>query len=167
MNKRIDKEITKENLCDLYKLVICRLKAQREHHTPEQREGYDIRKPFAVALCQGAAMHYLGKPNIKGGKKYKGVKDFDIWCFYKKNDIRFRFSRSRLIDEYCSKEFGERKVDILMRAIDYTSNPIHSIQNWLKTSGNQSPRYLSQKAVILICPEIKPIWCEGKVYGRF
>ncbi len=36
-------------------------------------ELYDIKQPLAVALCQGAAMHYYDNTN--------GVKDFDVWFF--------------------------------------------------------------------------------------
>jgi hypothetical protein len=36
-------------------------------------ELYDIKQPLAVALCQGAAMHFYDKVN--------GVKDFDV-CFF-------------------------------------------------------------------------------------
>ena len=162
MENRVNKEITKKHLRELCKLVMGRIESQRRGHTLEQKKGYDLREPFAVALCQGAAMHYLGRRSDKN--KPKGVKDFDIWLLYEKNDVRFRFNRCRLVDQYHSNEFGERAVDILMRAIDYQDSPKSPIQEWLATSKNSSPQFLSKKAVILIYPKIKPIWCEGKPY---
>lgn len=35
---------------------------------------------FAVALCQGAALHYVDGTN--------GVKDFDVWSFYDQHPER-------------------------------------------------------------------------------
>lgn len=163
MCDRIDKPITKEHLLELYQLAMCRMKKQREGHTDDQRKGHDISCPFAVALCQGAAMHYLDKPSIKDGKAYKGVRDFDIWCFYRKTTDKFLFGKQGgLVDEFDIGYFGKRKIDIMMRDIDYKDDEVESIQNWLKTSHNKSPTHLSEKAVILIYPKIRAIWCEGK-----
>lgn len=44
------------------------------HRKPETGRLYSKRL-FAVALCQGAALHYLNGKN--------GIKDFDVWSFYR------------------------------------------------------------------------------------
>ena len=154
MCERIDREITKNHLSDLYQITMNKIRLQRESHNDKQRAGYDLCNPFGVALCQGAAMHYLGKPSLKDGVEHVGVKDFDIWCFYKKVNEKFLFGgQVKFKTEYFSEAFGERCVDIMMRAIDYKGSAIKSIQNWLETSSNQSPKCLSRKAVVMICPQ--------------
>ena len=42
------------------------------------QEFYDIERPIAAALCQGAAMHYHDRVN--------GIRDFDVWFFYPFNE---------------------------------------------------------------------------------
>src|SRR6266403_4836639 len=51
---------------------------------------------FAIALCQGAALHYIDKKN--------GVKDFDVWCFFRSHRKRpFPYRRIKQVD------FGDPK----------------------------------------------------------
>src|SRR5438270_503107 len=75
-------------------------------------------KVLCVALCQGAALHYLNGRN--------GVKDFDVWTFYAADHSQ-QFPPRRL----ASKDFGRskfgrsprcgnvvgRRVDLLGRSI--------------------------------------------------
>ena len=72
---------------------------------------------FAVALCQGAAMHYLDGKN--------GIKDLDIWSFYEEDPRRpFPYRRRAEVDFGLAK-FGQtegyehfvgRKVDLIGRS---------------------------------------------------
>lgn len=111
---------------------------------------------FAVALCQGAALHYLDGVN--------GIKDFDVWSFYKAALERpFPYRRRGILDFGTSKfgvsagytQFVGRRVDHIGRSIsdsDY-SDPAAVLQRYLRTGGTESARQLSKKAVILLCPE--------------
>jgi hypothetical protein len=110
---------------------------------------------ICVALCQGAALHYLNGRN--------GVKDFDVWTFfcahpkrpfpYRRNvsrdfgDPKFGFSLDK-------PDFTGRRVDLIGRSISCEPgrDPIESIRNYLTSSRNKSPRLLAKKAVIILEP---------------
>src|SRR5208283_3565128 len=76
------------------------------------------RRLFAIALCQGAALHYIDKKN--------GVKDFDVWCFFRSHPKRpFPYRRNGTAD-FGSPKFGKspgwepfigRRVDLLGRSL--------------------------------------------------
>lgn len=118
------------------------------------KELYNIEKPIAVALCQGAAMHFYDHTN--------GIKDFDIWFFYP-------FNRRQLTPraiwrwDYVNPKFGRhpsipnykgRKVDVLVRSIrNHTANdPIETIRQYLKFEKTKSSRELAKKAVVILFP---------------
>src|SRR5437588_10952062 len=82
---------------------------------PETRRLYQDRL-FAVALCQGAALHFLDGRN--------GIKDFDIWSFFSEHPERpFPYRRRAEVDFEDSKfgvtegfpHFVGRKVDLIGR----------------------------------------------------
>jgi hypothetical protein len=129
------------------------------------REGLFCRKPgtgrlyadrlFAVALCQGAALHYLDGTT--------GVKDFDVWSFYTENPVRRFPPRRRATADFGDPRFGVsldtpdfvgRRVDLIGRSIRGAdpTDPVGSLQRYLATSRSQSARLLARKAVILIEP---------------
>lgn len=63
--------ITREDLIDLYQGSTKRLSQYfLEGEGRKWSRYYNIEKPLAVALCQGAALHYHDHRN--------GIKDFDI-----------------------------------------------------------------------------------------
>jgi hypothetical protein len=65
--------ITREDLIDLYQGSTKRLGQyflKGEDRKWSRYYNYNIEKPLAVALCQGAALHYHDHRN--------GIKDFDI-----------------------------------------------------------------------------------------
>lgn len=107
---------------------------------------------FAVALCQGAALHYLDGKN--------GIKDLDVWSFYRATRERPYPYRRRGIADFGSHKFGKsddspqfvgRRVDLLGRSLDATdfSDPIAVLRDYLESRRTESARLLAQKAVIL------------------
>ena len=109
----------------------------------------------AVALCQGAALHFVNGQN--------GIKDFDVWTFYSESKARRINARRRVSRDFGPSRFGVhpedtgyrgRRVDLMMRGIPIASagNAIEAIDNYLRTSGTSTTRHLSQKAVVLIEP---------------
>lgn len=110
---------------------------------------------FAVVLCQGAALHYLNGVN--------GVKDFDVWSFYKANPERpfpyrrrgiadFGLSKFGKTDDY--KHFMGRRVDLIGRSISEVdiNNPVMSLRRYLTEGLTESARCLAEKALILLEP---------------
>jgi hypothetical protein len=110
---------------------------------------------FAVALCQGGALHYLDGKN--------GIKDLDVWSFFKPNATRqFPYRRRAKLD-FGDAKFGQsedapnfigRRIDHIGRAIsgkDY-SDPVAVLRSYLREGATESARRLSEKAVILIEP---------------
>lgn len=153
MSKRSYHQITKDHLLRLRKIALDDL-ADFFQRTPETGDLYSNRL-FAVALCQGAALHYVD------GKR--GVKDFDVWSFFKPHPERqFPFRR------YKKQDFGDplfgtaedspgfvgRRVDLFGRSIpdeDY-SDPVAVLRRYLLGRQTESARYLAQKAVVLLEP---------------
>lgn len=117
---------------------------------------------FAVALCQGAALHSIDGKN--------GIKDFDVWSFYSEvPDANYPYRRRAVMD-FGSPKFGKteghlhfigRRVDILGRSIPFEkgSSPASAIQRYLAEGKSETARQLSQKAVILI----EPAECFGQI----
>jgi hypothetical protein len=130
------------------------------------REDLFARKPLlgqryahrvlCVALCQGAALHYLDGRN--------GVKDFDVWTFYAEHpDGPFPYRRVGRRDFGPSK-FGRMpndirpyvgwRVDLVARSLPEQPNahPVDALRRYLQRSRTASARALASKAVILIDP---------------
>lgn len=110
---------------------------------------------IAVALCQGAALHFLDGRN--------GVKDFDVWTFYAAHpDAMFPPRRTVARDFGDPKfskspdrpEFVGRKVDLLGRSLhaDVDADPVAVLQAYLSERRTDSARRLAQKAVVLLEP---------------
>jgi len=110
---------------------------------------------FAVALCQGAALHYLDGKN--------GVKDFDVWSFYRAADGRPFPYRRRGVADFGDPKFGTsddspeyvgRRVDLIGRSIkakDF-SDPIVVLRNYFAQGKTETARLLARKSAILIEP---------------
>ena len=110
---------------------------------------------FAVALCQGGALHYLDGKN--------GIKDLDVWSFFKSNSERQFPYRRRAELDFGDPKFGQYKstssfvgckVDHIGRAISDTdySDPVAVLRRYLRNGVTESARRLAEKAVILIEP---------------
>ena len=114
-------------------------------------------KEVLVALCQGAALHYIDKTN--------GVKDFDVWFFYPARSSNLPYRRRGVVDfgeskygvhpEARNRGFHGRTVDVLMRSDKCFKGkaPEKEISNYLSSKKTQTSILLSQKAVIGLCPE--------------
>jgi hypothetical protein len=111
---------------------------------------------ICVCLCQGAALHLINGKN--------GIKDFDVWTFYKEHPARPFPYRRKVTRDFGIPKFGKtskkshyigRNVDLIGRSIPYErgQDPIKAIQLYLMTSNNKSPRLLAEKAVIILEPE--------------
>jgi hypothetical protein len=128
---------------------------------------------FAVALCQGGALHYLEGKN--------GIKDLDVWRFFTPNAKRqFPYRRRSQLD-FGDPKFGQsedrpdfvgRRVDHIGRAVPDTdySDPVAVLRRYLRAGATESARRLAEKAVILIEPTHLlgvVVWPEPPPNGSF
>lgn len=100
-----------------------------------------------VALCQGAAWHYINTSI--------GIKDFDIWLFYRKHEkVDLRCRRRKSIES----GYKCRRIDFLRRAIDrdlcdaYSNEADKCIMQYLLQRNTQTKRLLLRKPVVGLFP---------------
>jgi hypothetical protein len=121
---------------------------------PDWRALY-AKRVLAVALCQGAALHYIGAP--------VGIQDFDVYTFYAKNPARPWYAKRNVHRDFGDPKFGKspgwdhftgRRVDLLSRGIAHRrgADPADSIRQWLCSDHSKSARLLADKAVVLLWP---------------
>ena len=133
----------------------------------EEREDFFSRHPeFAIlyrkrllctALGGDAALHCLNG--------LTGVRHFSVWSFYAEHpEAPFPFRRSGSAD-FGESKFGRapdapqgyqgRRVDLRGRSIDAApgSDPVETLQRYLKAGATRSARELARKAVVLLGPE--------------
>jgi len=114
------------------------------------------KRVICVALCQGAALHYIDGKN--------GVKDFDVWTFFREHPkkpfpyrriARRDFGNSRFGRAPGKTHFKGRCVDLIGRSIPSkkAAAPIQAVQDYLKLSKNKTARSLAEKAIIILEPE--------------
>lgn len=123
---------------------------------------------ICIALCQGAALHYLNGKN--------GVKDFDVWTFYSKHsEAPFPYRRMGHRDFGISKfgchpldaeRFKGRCVDLIGRSlkVPQSTDPIKAVKTYLGNPATKSAKELRKKAVVLLYPEElfgRVIWPES------
>ncbi len=154
--ERSTEPLTDDDLKELYIGSVTRLKEYFVSGDGRKwGDLYNIEQPLAVALCQGAAMHFYDKVN--------GIKDFDVWFFYPFNQKHLPY-RTYWNWDYLNPKFGRhpsipgyigRKVDVLVRSIkNYTRNdPIKTIHQFLQDENTASSRELAKKAVVMLSPE--------------
>jgi len=110
---------------------------------------------LCVALCQGAALHFVNGSN--------GVKDFDVWSFYYEHPQRPFPYRRRGTRDFGLSKFGRnpndtsyvgRRVDLIGRSLKRCvgADPVKAIQSYLRNSGTQTSGELAKKAVVIIDP---------------
>ncbi|MBA2535626.1 MAG: hypothetical protein H0V21_11510 [Rubrobacter sp.] len=141
------------------------------------REDLFVRKPryralgerlICVALCQGAAQHYLDGKN--------GVKDFDVWTVFAAHPDApdFPWRRRRAVD-FGDPKFGPspdkagfagRHVDLLGRSLDVTEDADATavLRKYLSEGRTETARRLAEKAVVLLEPSDRlgaVIWPAG------
>ncbi|WP_374023214.1 hypothetical protein [Mycobacterium sp. HNNTM2301] len=121
-----------------------------------------------VALCQGAALHYVDGKN--------GVKDIDVYTFYSAVPGVMLTPRRNVPADFGESEFGYwsreepikgeryvgRRVDLLQRSLKVPPDidPVEAVRTWLQTNGG-TPKRLRQEAVVGIWPRKylgKVIW---------
>lgn len=108
-----------------------------------------------VALCQGAARHYLDGTT--------GVQDFDVYTFFAENPARRWCARRRAIYDFGDPKFGQssdkpqfvgRRVDVLARAVPWTpgQDAGDALQAYLRTGRTETARRLAEQAVVILEP---------------
>jgi len=151
-SERSLERITKPDLRQLSKIALLDLKSLFD-----RKPGLRIYRDrlFAIALCQGAALHYIDKKN--------GVKDFDVWCFFRAHPKRpFPYRRNQSAD-FESSKFGKspdwghyvgRRVDLLGRSLPVktTESPADALRAYLSIAKTASARALAAKAMVLVHP---------------
>ena len=111
---------------------------------------------LGVALCQGAAMHFIDHEN--------GIKDFDVWTFYAATAGQPFPPRRTASRDFGLPKFGKspdrpdyagRRVDLLGRSIPAKpyEDPVLAIRWYLKAGMTESARRLREKAVVMIEPK--------------
>jgi hypothetical protein len=118
----------------------------------KDREGRFARRPrwrvyrdrvLLVALCQGAALHYLDGLN--------GVKDLDVWTFYAEHADGPFPPRWSTVADFGLSELGRhpddvgfvgRHVDLIGRSIQVARHvdPVEAVRHYLRHNKNKSPR---------------------------
>lgn len=129
---------------------------------PEYRD-----RLFCVALCQGAALHYVA--TARRLPEPSGVKDFDVYSFFA--DIAgqiFPAARRNQHADYGPSKFGResdpparwrnytgRRVDFLMRGLPVAldDDPIEALREYLGAGRTKTARLLALKGAVLIEPE--------------
>jgi len=109
-----------------------------------------------VALCQGAALHYLDGHN--------GVKDLDVWTFYVRHSEGEFPPRWRVMADFGPSPLGRhpdddggyegRHVDLIGRSIDAApgGDPVRAVRTYLRAGHTESARLLAGKAVVALDP---------------
>ena len=117
---------------------------------------------LGIALCQGAADHFVGRP------AGKGVSDFDVWVFYRAtHQAPYPYRRIGRRD-FGDRRFGGapgrpnfvgRCVDVLGRSIDAApgTDPVAAIRSYLRAGRTVSARELAKKAVVMLEPSFGSI----------
>jgi len=146
MKKRIYDIINKKDLRKLRDLAL------KEHHAFFDRNPH-LKKPYlnsliGICLCQGAAGHYLDQKI--------GIKDFDIWHFYKESNhdaFPYRFRKVNKIG------YKNKWIDYLKRAIsksvckEFPSAPDKIILQYLLRKNTKTKKLLLQQPIIGLYPE--------------
>jgi hypothetical protein len=111
---------------------------------------------ICVALCQGAALHYVDGKN--------GVKDFDVWAFFAAHPNVPSFPwRRRKAHDFGGPKFGPspdhpdfvgRHVDLLGRSLRAAegTDPAVVLRGYLSEGKTKTASRLSEKAVVLLEP---------------
>ena len=147
MQKSVEK-ITQLDLKKLYSLASADIERFFERNSKYKKLYHG--KEALVALCQGAALHYIDNKN--------GVKDFDVWFFYPKNELSLPYRRRGEVDFGPSKfgrhpkktQYTGRTIDVLMRSEASFDNGSaeQGIVNYLSRSKTKTAKLLAQKAVV-------------------
>ena len=108
-----------------------------------------------ICLCQGAAGHFVNRD--------RGVKDFDVWTFFREHPERPFPYRRRAKRDFGSSRFGRhpdceslrgRRVDLLGRSVpcEDGQDPYACVREWICGRGKSS-REIAKSPVVVIHPE--------------
>lgn len=108
-----------------------------------------------VALCQGAALHFLDGRN--------GVKDLDVWTFYASHPEGDFPPRWRIMADFGPSPLGRhpddigyvgRHVDLIGRSLDVPTgaDPVRAVRSYLRAGRSTSARLLAGMAVVAVDP---------------
>jgi hypothetical protein len=111
------------------------------------------RRVICVALCQGAALHYIDGTT--------GVNDFDVYTFYEKNPLKDLYAKRIKSYDFGNPKFGKslgklnftgRRVDCLFRSVNKypKENAKNAIWRYLEEGKTETARLLSAKAVVFL-----------------
>ena len=146
--------IVREDLDRLAAIALSDRQARFERR-PRWRPYAD--RVLCVALCQGAALHFIDGRN--------GVKDFDVYTFYAEHPIGAFPPRWRIQVDFGASRFGRypgdpdsfrgRRVDLIGRSLDASpdADPVEAVRRYLLFAGTETARQLARKAVVLLDPE--------------
>ena len=145
MDGRAMEPLTKDHLRHLGTLAA----ADREDlFTRLPHRAFHRDRVLCVALCQGAALHWIGGRN--------GVNDLDVYTFYADGGaMTFPFRR---IANAFYRESGltawSERVDLLGRSIPHVpgGDPVASVVAYLSKPRTPTARELAKKAVVLVEP---------------
>lgn len=123
--------------------------------THPEWEKYYAKRVLCVALCQGAAKHYID------GKT--GINDFDVYTFYEKHPIKSWYAKRIKSYDFGDPKFGKsvdkpdfmgRRVDCLSRSIEVkTDEDVQiALRRYLVEGKTETAKLLSTKAVVLLEP---------------
>ena len=153
ISERSYQKITTDDLARLAKLALDDL-ANFFARRSETGALYSDRL-LALCLCQGAAEHYATGQH--------GVKDFDVWAFYRAHPRRPFPPRRIGHADFGPSKFGRhpdddgyqgRRVDIIGRSIEVgpRENAVAAIRRYLEHGRTNSARLLAQRGVVIIQP---------------
>jgi hypothetical protein len=102
---------------------------------------------LCVALCQGAALHYVDGKN--------GVKDLDVWTFFAEDPVGPFPPRWRREKAFDLEPFRGHYVDLLGRSLheEIGADPKGLVRRYLSQPRTATARALARKAVVLLDPE--------------
>lgn len=157
MNIYIDQPVTLDELRSLATLTAEEEKAffKRNSHLID----FYRQRLILVALCQGAALQYLGRGY--------GVKDFDVHFFYAQNPDKLRLSRAVKRNFGCVGAFPNVPIDFIRTIVPGTQPhlkpevAVQTVQEFLYSKPTKNAEHLSQKAVVGLYPDEvfgKQIW---------
>ena len=116
---------------------------------------------LCVALCQGAAKHFIDGRN--------GVKDLDVWSFYAHLPSVGSFPpRRRRELRYGRPPFEHHYVDLMGRSLGESprADPVAALRRYLEDGRTPSARKLAEKAAVILEPAMirgTVAWPRGNV----
>ena len=140
---------------DLARLAEVAARDRAEFFSRRRGFGSRLGDVLCVALCQGAAVHYVDGKN--------GIKDFDVWTFYRRRGAAQFPPRRVASRDFGNAKFGRspdrrdfvgRRVDLLGRSINVKrgESPIVALRRYLTEAKTASARCLADKAIVVLEP---------------